>query len=186
MRITIGKRPIFTWMAASAGLVSWGVALLGLILVEICGPLVAACFPSKYDALTFVMTTMFQSVGVVILIHALGVTGTLILASWSIVRHRTVSRTILLGLAYYVLFPLAILCLLGLDELLASFALTQTLIAPPLVIGPVAFIAFLVVHTILAYRLVPVADDGEPRCRKCGYILRGLREPRCPECGEPI
>jgi hypothetical protein len=28
--------------------------------------------------------------------------------------------------------------------------------------------------------------DSETRCRKCGYILRGLREPRCPECGEPV
>ena len=26
-------------------------------------------------------------------------------------------------------------------------------------------------------------EDG-PRCRRCGYILRGLTEPRCPECGE--
>lgn len=24
------------------------------------------------------------------------------------------------------------------------------------------------------------------RCRKCGYALIGLSEPRCPECGEPI
>ena len=28
--------------------------------------------------------------------------------------------------------------------------------------------------------------DGELRCRKCRYILRGLTEPRCPECGERI
>ena len=28
--------------------------------------------------------------------------------------------------------------------------------------------------------------DGEPRCRKCHHILRGLTEPRCPECGERI
>ena len=28
--------------------------------------------------------------------------------------------------------------------------------------------------------------DKEPRCRKCQYILRGLTEPRCPECGERI
>ena len=27
-------------------------------------------------------------------------------------------------------------------------------------------------------------EDG-PRCRRCGYILRGLPKPRCPECGEP-
>jgi len=26
----------------------------------------------------------------------------------------------------------------------------------------------------------------ETRCRKCQYILRGLSEPRCPECGEVI
>ncbi len=28
--------------------------------------------------------------------------------------------------------------------------------------------------------------DRETRCRKCGYILRGISEPRCPECGERI
>ncbi len=28
--------------------------------------------------------------------------------------------------------------------------------------------------------------DGETRCRKCRYILRGITEPICPECGTPI
>jgi hypothetical protein len=28
--------------------------------------------------------------------------------------------------------------------------------------------------------------DSETRCRKCNYILRGISEPRCPECGERI
>ena len=28
--------------------------------------------------------------------------------------------------------------------------------------------------------------EGETRCRKCGYILRGISEPRCSECGERI
>lgn len=28
--------------------------------------------------------------------------------------------------------------------------------------------------------------DNETRCRKCHHILRGLSEPRCPECGEKI
>jgi hypothetical protein len=28
--------------------------------------------------------------------------------------------------------------------------------------------------------------DNETRCRKCGYILRGISAPRCPECGEQI
>jgi len=29
-------------------------------------------------------------------------------------------------------------------------------------------------------------EDHETRCRKCRYILRGITEPRCPECGERI
>jgi hypothetical protein len=32
----------------------------------------------------------------------------------------------------------------------------------------------------------PPVIDPETRCRKCGYILRGITEPRCPECGEQI
>jgi len=30
------------------------------------------------------------------------------------------------------------------------------------------------------------ATPLETRCRKCNYILRGISEPRCPECGERI
>ena len=29
-------------------------------------------------------------------------------------------------------------------------------------------------------------QQEEPRCRRCGYLLRGLPEPRCPECGTPF
>ena len=28
--------------------------------------------------------------------------------------------------------------------------------------------------------------DQHTRCGKCGYLLKGLTEPRCPECGERI
>ncbi|MFH1746411.1 MAG: hypothetical protein ABIG44_05130 [Planctomycetota bacterium] len=28
--------------------------------------------------------------------------------------------------------------------------------------------------------------DEHLRCLRCGYILKGLSEPRCPECGERI
>ena len=28
--------------------------------------------------------------------------------------------------------------------------------------------------------------EFETRCRKCRHILRGITEPRCPECGERI
>ncbi len=29
-------------------------------------------------------------------------------------------------------------------------------------------------------------DTEHLRCLKCGYILKGLSEPRCPECGKQI
>lgn len=31
-----------------------------------------------------------------------------------------------------------------------------------------------------------LAHEPESRCRSCGYILRGLSAPKCPECGEAI
>lgn len=31
-----------------------------------------------------------------------------------------------------------------------------------------------------------IRGDDETRCRKCRHILRGISEPRCPECGERI
>jgi len=31
-----------------------------------------------------------------------------------------------------------------------------------------------------------VRRKDRSRCRKCGYALRGLPEPRCPECGTPF
>ena len=31
-----------------------------------------------------------------------------------------------------------------------------------------------------------VPPDSEPRCETCGYLLRGLPEARCPECGTPF
>jgi hypothetical protein len=32
----------------------------------------------------------------------------------------------------------------------------------------------------------PPPHERETRCRKCGYILRGISEPKCSECGEVI
>ncbi len=43
-----------------------------------------------------------------------------------------------------------------------------------------------ILATILVYGLGKRRDDGHTRCGKCGYILKGLTEPRCSECGEPI
>lgn len=36
-----------------------------------------------------------------------------------------------------------------------------------------------------AYWLVPTRRDPN-RCVRCGYLLCGLTEPRCPECGTPF
>ena len=36
------------------------------------------------------------------------------------------------------------------------------------------------------FTLTEALSIGELRCRKCRYILKGLSEPRCPECGTPI
>ena len=51
-------------------------------------------------------------------------------------------------------------------------------------IGPVA--VGLVVFSWLTACYARIGTDGEPHCRKCHHILRGLSEPRCLECGEPI
>ena len=42
------------------------------------------------------------------------------------------------------------------------------------------------VYSYTTRRWGPLPLDGETRCRKCGYILRGIPEPRCSECGERI
>ncbi len=40
------------------------------------------------------------------------------------------------------------------------------------------------VPTLLVWRFVPKFPRGH--CRRCGYNLTGLREARCPECGQPF
>ena len=54
-----------------------------------------------------------------------------------------------------------------------------------LTVPPVLFAtgAFTLLDT---YRRAARHGDDETRCRRCSYILRGLTEPRCPECGERI
>jgi len=41
-------------------------------------------------------------------------------------------------------------------------------------------------YAFLTRKFAPHPYDPETRCRKCGYILRGITEPRCSECGEKI
>ena len=50
-----------------------------------------------------------------------------------------------------------------------------------------AFLAGPFVASVLTHVLTPrEKQDGYTRCGKCGYILTGLPEPRCPECGTPF
>ncbi len=50
-----------------------------------------------------------------------------------------------------------------------------------------AFLAGPTAAAVLVYVLTPSEPkDGHTRCGKCGYILKGLTEPRCSECGERI
>ena len=51
--------------------------------------------------------------------------------------------------------------------------------------SPIALIACFVGLMSSRYLFVR-RTDKETRCRKCGYILRGLSAPKCPECGEHI
>jgi len=43
----------------------------------------------------------------------------------------------------------------------------------------------MIIYGGLTYWLTDDHDE-ETRCRKCGYILKGITEPRCSECGELI
>ncbi len=54
-------------------------------------------------------------------------------------------------------------------------------------VGLPSFFLSPLVSIFAFWRLTPPdAPDGHTRCGKCGYILKGLTEPRCSECGERI
>lgn len=63
----------------------------------------------------------------------------------------------------------------------------QTAVSYSLVITlPGLLVTVLVTTFMVRRRVMRQQGDGETRCRKCDYILRGLTDPRCPECGERI
>jgi hypothetical protein len=45
-------------------------------------------------------------------------------------------------------------------------------------VGPALWIALRLYHVL--------SDNRGTRCGRCGNVLRGLREPRCPACGEAL
>ncbi len=58
-------------------------------------------------------------------------------------------------------------------------AYTLATVLPASLIGVIAYAA-------LTRRFGRPRVDGHSHCRRCDYILYGLTQPRCPECGEPI
>lgn len=65
----------------------------------------------------------------------------------------------------------------------------------PFLIGvAIALFGLLVVPQMVAIRAYlaitqrydPPRRTDETYCRKCGYILRGISQPVCPECGERL
>lgn len=53
------------------------------------------------------------------------------------------------------------------------------------VLGIVPFLAAAYVYHKLTF-FDETYGDGELHCPQCEYILKGLSEPRCPECGREI
>jgi hypothetical protein len=59
-------------------------------------------------------------------------------------------------------------------------------IAYTVFLGALAVLMSLAISELLASLQEPKSRDDELHCCHCNYILRGLSEPRCPECGEMI
>lgn len=70
-----------------------------------------------------------------------------------------------------------VLCSTGIDLEELAVAAACAIAAPSLAIA---------VYVYLSKRHADLPWRRETRCRICGYILRGITEPRCPECGERI
>ena len=54
-----------------------------------------------------------------------------------------------------------------------------------LVLAAALMVTFAVLARLVVRRL-DRARTGDPICDRCGYLLRYLTKPRCPECGEPF
>lgn len=53
----------------------------------------------------------------------------------------------------------------------------------------IVIVGYTAAFSLLTPRLRRILDRSEPgkaTCRRCGYRLRGLTVPRCPECGTPF
>jgi len=55
-----------------------------------------------------------------------------------------------------------------------------------LIVSPAVLAAGFALLTRQVVRRMDRVQTGDPVCDRCGYLLRGLTTPRCPECGEPF
>jgi hypothetical protein len=53
-------------------------------------------------------------------------------------------------------------------------------------VGGAIVIVSLLGGGVATYRFLRFPKRDESVCQRCGYSLRGLPQPRCPECGEPF
>ena len=83
---------------------------------------------------------------------------------------------LLICVGFIILGPLA----------LASFALTPPIVRAWIYNLPGAPLSYFLLWILGLYGAMRLVDNvvvvGEC-CRQCGYHLRGLTEPRCPDCG---
>lgn len=71
----------------------------------------------------------------------------------------------------------------GIFSSTASGHVVKEIICAAVMVLPAASMALFVSRALQGANK---ALDIETRCRKCKHILRGVSEPRCPECGEAI
>lgn len=65
----------------------------------------------------------------------------------------------------------------------------DTLVAAPIAYATMAAVGAIVpaAVSVLVYVILSARQkhkEGMTTCGRCGYILKGLSEPRCPECGQ--
>lgn len=99
---------------------------------------------------------------------------------------RSERRCVLIGMAAYVVSMCLWLFVTGnptgvmflWTSILLDGLWKSLLLLPPGIVAVLTTVRF-----IRGCRLDP---EGHTRCGRCGHILRGLTEPRCPECGNVL
>jgi len=85
-------------------------------------------------------------------------------------------------LPYFFDFPISVGYLLIAKEPYMASVLTPTLYH--CIAGGIQYYLLVCLVLYIRERIVIGRRRRQNVCTKCGYILQGLTEPRCPECGE--